>query len=197
MKSAAEIEVERQVRIELLRMRAAVQREELCHLGCELLQQAQPQQLLGRFLGFGGRSLQTFKWGRTLWGLHRRYELLLSSAWLLFTGIRGRNLRWPTVSLLALRLLRFGLERRADQSATRQSALAGPTATTKAGAIGPAQGGRGRRSRRARADTAIGSSAPMRPAALGATSDAAYQGQKQSSIGSTAPVAPPRRGRRS
>src|SRR5699024_12871105 len=53
----------------------------------------------------------TFKWGRTLWSLHRRYELLLSSAWLLLRGARGRSLRWPTLGLVALRLLRFSLER--------------------------------------------------------------------------------------
>lgn len=108
--------VERQVRKELLRLRSAVQREELCQLGCELIEQARPQQLLGRFVGVGTRSMQTFKWGRMLWSWHRRYELLLSSAWLLFRGLRGRSLRWPTLSLVALRLLRFGLERGIEQA---------------------------------------------------------------------------------
>ncbi|HLR28993.1 MAG TPA: hypothetical protein VK082_00285 [Paenalcaligenes sp.] len=111
MSNPSQKHVERQVRKEILRMRAAAQRQQLCQLGCEFVDQANPQHLLGRFLGVGSRSMRTFKWGRTLWSLHRRYELLLSSAWLLLRGARGRSLRWPTLGLVALRLLRFSLER--------------------------------------------------------------------------------------
>lgn len=113
MSNFSQKQVERQVRKELLRMRAAVQREEFCQLGCELINRVHPQQILGRFLGSGTRSMKTFKWGRILWSWHRRYDLLLSSAWLLIRGLRGRSLGWPTLLLIGLRLLRFGLERSA------------------------------------------------------------------------------------
>lgn len=111
MSHSAQKHVERQVRKEVLRMHAAAQRQQLCQLGCELVDQANPQYLLGRFLGVGSRSMQAFQWGRTLWSLHRRYELLLSSLWLLFRSARGRGLHWSTLGLVALRVLRFGLER--------------------------------------------------------------------------------------
>lgn len=115
MKTPADIKLERAVRMELLRMRAAIQREELSQLSCELLESARPRNWAGRLVGTGLRPLMGLRWGRTLWGLHRRYELLFSSAWLLLTSIRGRSLRWPTIGLLALRLLRFGLEKRQAQ----------------------------------------------------------------------------------
>src|SRR5690625_1743077 len=109
MKGASDVKVQRAVRIELLRLRAATEREELRQLGCELLTQARPRHWLGHFMG--GRIQPTLRGGRLLWGMHRRYELLLSSAWLLFSSWRGRDLRWPTLSLLLVRLLRFGLQR--------------------------------------------------------------------------------------
>lgn len=113
--------IKRQVRKEVLRMRAAEQRQALCRLGCDLMDQAHPQHMVGRVLGLGTRSMRTFKWGRALWSLHRRYELLFSSAWLLFRGMRGRSLRWPTLGLVALRLLRFSLERETPAQASKAS----------------------------------------------------------------------------
>ena len=119
MSNPSQKHIERQIRKEILRMRAASQRQQLCELGCEFVDQANPQNLLARFLGVGSRSMKTFRWGRALWSLHQRYELLLSSAWLLFRGVRGRSLRWPTLGLVALRLLRFSLERDDSDKSTQ------------------------------------------------------------------------------
>jgi len=112
MKTPAEIRLERKVRIEILRMRAAVEREELRQLGCGLLEQARPKYWLSHLFGAGLGSLPALRWGRFLLSWQQRYALLLSSAWLLLNGVRKKNLRWPTLALLGLRLLRFGVQER-------------------------------------------------------------------------------------
>lgn len=112
---AADIKLERAVRLELLRMRATLQREEFAQLSCALIESARPKNWAGRLVGTSLRPLMSLRWGRNLWDLHQRYELLISSAWLLATSLRGRSLRWPTVGLLGLRLIRFGLQRRQDR----------------------------------------------------------------------------------
>ncbi|HLS21798.1 MAG TPA: hypothetical protein VK058_04235 [Paenalcaligenes sp.] len=122
MKTAADIKLERAVRLELLRMRSTLQREEFAQLSCALVESARPRNWAGRLVGTGLRPLMSLRWGRSLWGFHQRYELLISSAWLLATSLRGRSLRWPTVGLLGLRLIRFGLQRRQDRQ--RQTHLA-------------------------------------------------------------------------
>lgn len=115
MKTPADIKLQRAVRIELLRMRSAVQREELAQLSCALMDSARPRNWGMRLLGAGLSPLMGLRWGRGLWALHRRYELLFSSAWLLFSSLRGRSLRWPTIGLLTLRLLRFGMQRKEEK----------------------------------------------------------------------------------
>lgn len=115
MKTPADIKLQRAVRMELLRMRSAVQREELAQLSCALLESARPRNWGSRLLESSLSPLMGLRWGRGLWALHRRYELLFSSAWLLVSSLRGRSLRWPTIGLLTLRLLRFGMQRKEEK----------------------------------------------------------------------------------
>jgi hypothetical protein len=88
---------DRELRIELLRTRAALERQGIRRAAAQLERALSPGQVLGTLMhGVSGRSAA--RWGMSLLAISRRYPLLLSSA---STGLSllGRRGRW--VGLLA------------------------------------------------------------------------------------------------
>ncbi len=93
----------RAVRIELLRARAALERQSLCQYSRALGQQLQPGNLLSSVTPeFSARGVGT--WVQQAFRLSRRYPFLLSSASSVLSMFGGRWVKVAAVGLLGWRL---------------------------------------------------------------------------------------------
>lgn len=93
--------LERQVRIELLRARAAVQRQEMCLITREIGQSLQPEHIVGLLKDQFGKSVsasfgahtKTGYWLDFILSFGKRYPLIVSSASALAGGVIGKK-KW-------------------------------------------------------------------------------------------------------
>lgn len=101
-------ELNRRVRIELLRARAAYERELVCHQGRTLMHELKPQNMFGlvsqAVSGFGSKS-KTGHWLGFALSLGKRYPLMVSSVSALAGTLLGKK-KWRlgAMALTAWRL---------------------------------------------------------------------------------------------
>lgn len=111
--SSQKNQIDRKVRIELLRARAALERKELCYLSQQIGSSLQPSSILtglkgqlfhGLSSGLGPSS-KTGHWLDFIWSLGKRYPLLVSGASALAGTVVGKK-KWRlgAIALTAWRL---------------------------------------------------------------------------------------------
>jgi hypothetical protein len=121
--------VDRQVRIELLRARAAVEREALRHHAGDLADALSPSHMLkGLVPRLGGGNMPMMAW--QAFSLVRRYPVIMSTLSAVFLrGKRSRLLKLATAGVVGWQVYRGWQARRADGHAD-SAAGAGKADTT-------------------------------------------------------------------
>ncbi len=105
--------VDRQVRIELLRARAALEREALAQNLAETGRALEPRNLVRNLLPGKG---DTSQWVLQAYNLARRYPIIGSAASaLVMGGKRSGLLRWAGLAFTAWQTLRFFQSSRSDR----------------------------------------------------------------------------------
>lgn len=114
--------LDKRIRIELLRARATLEREEMGHLVCQLSSELRPGNVLGLIkgqllAGVGGSFAAGSKsqhWLQFLFSFSKRYPLIASGASALASGlVRKKKWRFGVMALTAWRL--FGAYQKLQQ----------------------------------------------------------------------------------
>ena len=119
--------LDREIRIELLRAQAAVERGELCRQLCSLNENLRPPNLFSSFSGYGQGST-IGRLVRLLTSSSTRYPMLISLVSAVAGGVGGKGMKLGAVGLLMWRVARVFMGRSARQkaSAARSSRVIGP-----------------------------------------------------------------------
>ncbi|MGG4604728.1 hypothetical protein ACLPHM_08045 [Paenalcaligenes sp. Me131] len=103
-----------EIRIELLRARAAIERDDLRKQVQAFNGKMQPANLFSSVLGAGRNSLLG-GWGSLLFSASTRYPLLLSLFSSMLGGVGGKKLKTGAVALIGWRLFRLFTSRSAKK----------------------------------------------------------------------------------
>lgn len=120
-------ELDAEIRVELLRARAAIERDDLRNQVHEFSEKMQPAHLLSSVVGAGRNSLLG-GWGGLLFSASTRYPLLLSVFSSMLGGVGGKKLKAGAVALVGWRLFRLWTSRsaRRRQEAEGSDRVIGP-----------------------------------------------------------------------
>ncbi|AOB30065.1 hypothetical protein AKI39_04240 [Bordetella sp. H567] len=123
-------EVDRQVRIELLRARAAVEREALVHNVAGLTESLSPAHLVrGLMPRLGASNIPGLAW--QAFSLVRRYPVITSSLSTIFLrGKRSRLLKLASAAAVGWQVYRGWQARQGQRYATRAAAVTSPIPPT-------------------------------------------------------------------
>jgi hypothetical protein len=114
MSSRRNKELDAEIRIELLRARAAIERDDLRKQVQTFNSKIQPANLLSSALG-AGRSSLLGGWGNLLFSASTRYPLLLSLFSSMLGGVGGKKLKTGAMALIGWRLFRLFTSRSAKK----------------------------------------------------------------------------------
>ncbi|MCX5589804.1 hypothetical protein [Alcaligenes endophyticus] len=110
----------RAIRIELLRARAAVERQALCQQSQDLAQDLQPRNLLNSFTpAFTAHNMSN--WVGSAMRLSRRYPFLLSGASTVLSMFGGRWVKFAAAGLVGWKLFSNYQDRRQFQPENEQA----------------------------------------------------------------------------
>lgn len=115
-------ELDAEIRVELLRARAAIERDDLRKQVQEFSGKIQPASIVSSLVG-AGRNSVLGGWGNLLFSASTRYPLLLSVLSSMLGGVGGKKLKTGAVALIGWKLFRLFTSHSAKkrQSASEQS----------------------------------------------------------------------------
>lgn len=99
-------ELDAEIRVELLRARAAIERDDLRKHVQQFNEKIQPSSIVSSLVG-AGRSSFLGGWGNLLFSVSTRYPLLLSLASSMLGSVGGKKLKTGAVALLGWKLFRL------------------------------------------------------------------------------------------
>lgn len=99
-------ELDAEIRVELLRARAAIERDDLRKHVQQFNAQIQPSSIVSSLVGAGRNSLLG-GWGNLLFSASTRYPLLLSLFSSMLGGVGGKRLKTGAVALIGWKLFRL------------------------------------------------------------------------------------------
>ncbi|MCQ9617155.1 hypothetical protein L1889_10980 [Paenalcaligenes niemegkensis] len=119
--------LDREIRIELLRAQAAIERGELCRHVRNFSEDLRPGNLFHSFSGLG-RGSRLSQWSNLLLTSTGRYPMLVSVLSALVGGIGGKGLKASALGLIGWRLAKTFILRSARQrkDAARSKRVMGP-----------------------------------------------------------------------
>lgn len=99
-------ELDAEIRVELLRARAAIERDDLRKSVQQFNEKIQPSSIVSSLVG-AGRSSLLGGWGNLLFSASTRYPLLLSLFSSMLGGVGGKKLKTGAVALIGWKLFRL------------------------------------------------------------------------------------------